>query len=325
MRSVDDPDTREVGGLLRPYQSKFGHWESRASVRTKPRRVLDADGNTLLFFPPEFVPAVSDELVVSREPELAYRILLHSLYQYLHFTTVLEQLAVLPVTSNLSLNRSGLVLPMRMRADAFKITTDEAWHAQFSYDFIEEVARVTEIAATAVVEPAFVRRLAEIRESFEPASRPLVDIAFAVVSETLVSALLSDIPRDKRLPEAVRDLVADHAADEGRHHAYFRHLLRWLWPQLSVADRRLIGIRIPDFIGAFLLPDLNSVSAVLRVSGLNEHEARRVLATSYVPGSPVFDIEPAARATVRAFAEVGALADPATRYAFAVAGLVPME
>lgn len=311
------------GQAAQEYESKFANWEIRASVRSKPRRVMDADGNGLLFFPPESVPAVSHELVTARGAELEHRVLVHSLYQYLHFTTVLEQLTVLPVTARLSLNRSGLELPVGMRADAFKITTDEAWHAQFSYDFTNEVERVTAIPAIAVVEPGFVRLLDRVRSTFEPSAGNLVDLVFAVVSETLVSSLLSDIPKDRRLPVPVRELVADHAADEGRHHAYFRYLLRWLWPQLSLAEQRMIGPRIPEFINVFLRPDLFSVASVLRVCSFSEADISTILHDSYGQNSPVFTIEPAARATVRAFAEVGAVKDPATRDAFAAAGLLP--
>ena len=303
------------------YTSAFARWETHSSVRNRPRRVLDDPDDHPVFFPPEFVPAVSHPLVVARGPATTRRILLHSLYQYLHFTTVLEQTAVLPVTGAIALNRGGLDLPERMRADAFKITTDEAWHAQICYDFTAEVARRTGVAAGAVVGPAFERRLRQARDDTEPGLRPLLDLVFAVVSETLVSSLLAGIPRDTRLPEPVRKLVADHAADEGRHHSYFRGLLRVLWPRLSAAERRLIGPSVPDMIRTFLHPDLDAVAAILAACGFTRAETPTILADSYPPESPLFDIAHGARATVQSFREVGALGDPRTRDSFAAAGL----
>ena len=49
------------------YRTKFRLWESRASVRNAPRRVLaeDAHGGKL-FFPPELVPMVEHPLVAER-------------------------------------------------------------------------------------------------------------------------------------------------------------------------------------------------------------------------------------------------------------------
>jgi P-aminobenzoate N-oxygenase AurF len=304
------------------YASKFGNWENRASVRNKPPRILTESSPATVFFPPEAVPAVSDPLVAQRGPAVAQRLLVHSLYQYLHFTTVLEQVAVLPVTARISLDRAGVpALPAAMRADAFKITTDEAWHAQSSHDFTERVVAVTGVPASAVVEPRFARLLARLRDGFDLADRALVDLVFAVVSETLVTSLLADLPFDRRLPEPVRALVADHAADEGRHHSYFRAFLRCLWPQLTGAQRRLIGPRVPEFVAVFLHPDLGAVRAALTASGFTAAESDTIVRRSYPPGSPVFDIASAARATVRAFREVGALDDPATREAFLAAGL----
>jgi hypothetical protein len=285
--------------------------------------VLDDYRKELLFFPPEFIPAVAHPIVVDRGADAIHHILVHSLYQYLHFTTTLEHVAVLPITASISMGRSGLDLPAGMRSDAFKITTDEAWHGQFCHDFIMDIARVTHIDASAVVEPVMIRRREEVRQTFEPVTRHLVDIVFAAVSETLISGLLSEIPRDRRLPRAVRDLVADHAADEGRHHAYFRSLLYVLWPQLSREQQKLLGPCVPEFIRVFLNPDLDGVAAALRASGFSQPQIADIIAESYAPGAQCWNIQPAARAAVRSFADVGALADPATREAFAAANILP--
>ncbi|MEU7632316.1 diiron oxygenase [Nocardia sp. NPDC049220] len=275
-----------------------------------------------LFFPPEFVLAVWHPLVDSRGPEVRHRILLHSLYQYLHFTTVLEQVSILPVTAQISSNRSGVEVPKEMLADAFKITTDEAWHAQFSYDFIEEVERCSGVSATAMVEPNFVCLLDSIRDVYTPGTRRALDLVAATVSETLVSALLSEIPNDARLPGPVRALVADHAADEGRHHAYFRNFLRYLWPQLPKRERQIIGPRIPELVSAFLRPDLRAVAATLTASGFTQPEVAEILGDCYPVRSDVYGVRHAARSTIRSFRDVGALDDPATNEAFLAAGLL---
>src|SRR2546430_746338 len=42
-----------TSAVLSGYQSRFGNWEARASVRTKPRRILDEHLDGKLFFPTE--------------------------------------------------------------------------------------------------------------------------------------------------------------------------------------------------------------------------------------------------------------------------------
>jgi len=309
------------------YDSAFSTWDRRASVRSRPRRVLDDgsvagdDGRSVLFFPPELVPAVRHPLVSGRGGEAVHRTLVRSLYQYLHFTQVLEQVAVIPVTTTISLGRSGVEMDARMQADAFAITTDEAWHAQFSHDFIDQVSSASGVPPLPPVVPQFVRRLATIRSGLPPDARRLVDLFFAVVSETLISTILTDIPRDQRLPTALRNLVADHAADEGRHHAFFRSFLRVIWPQLDATERRLLGPLIPELIRAFVEPDLTAVAAALRDEGLSQAQIHRVVGESYREARSKERIAQVARATVRSFAEVGALDEPATRAAFVAHGL----
>ncbi|MFF2116875.1 diiron oxygenase [Kitasatospora sp. NPDC058184] len=302
------------------YQSKFGNWDQRASVRVKPSRVLAQPSGDQVYFPPELVPVVSHPIVRDAAPGTVRRILVERLCHYLHFTTELESVAVLPVTVALSRGRDDLGLAAGMRQDAFKISTDEAWHAQFSHDLMTQVAAETGIAPT-TAEPAFVRRLEEIRALMQPELRGAQSLAFCIVSETLISAILSDLPRDRRLPAAVRDLVRDHAEDEGKHHAYFHGVLKYFWHSLSPRQRRLLGPWLPELVTVFLEPDYPAVARSLLAAGLGTGEAEAVMAESYEAADVRASIAEASRTTIRYFVEIGALDDPGTLDAFHAAGL----
>jgi len=303
------------------YHSKFGNWDQRASVRVKPRHVLDQADLSGIYFPPELVPPAAHPLVASQDGRTR-RLLTHTLYQYLEFTAVLESIAVIPLASRLSRRASGLDLPPAMRLDAHSIVVDEAWHARFSADLMAQVESATGVAPQLPPAPAFIDRLTEITARVEPDLRSALDILFAVVSETIISSLLETIPKDTRLPAAVRTQVADHAQDEGKHHAYFRALLQLFWPALSVSERRSLGALVPQLIEAFLSPDTAALNLALFDCGLSPDEAQLVLAESY----PAADIREfaatAARSTVRYFTEVGALKDPRVHDAFTESGLI---
>ncbi|MBK3569771.1 MULTISPECIES: diiron oxygenase [unclassified Streptomyces] len=314
---------RAAQGAVAAYDSRFGNWEARASVRRKPRRVLDGDeAGALLPFPPELAPVATHPLVAGRGPAAVRRVLTQCLYQYLHFTTELEELAVIPVVAGISRDRSGLFLPPRMRADAFKILTDEAWHAQFSHDLVEQLTVASGIAPRLPELPGFVARLDSVRARLAPELRGVEALMFSVVSETLISAILSGLPHDVRLASAVRDLVRDHAEDEGRHHAYFRHVLQVFWPALSGPERRALGLLLPDVVLAFLEPDYDALGLALRDVGLSAEEITRVLAESLPQDRVIADAAAAAGAAVRYLTEVGALDDPATADAFLASGLL---
>lgn len=302
--------------------SRFDRWDRRATVRVKPQPFLVPGAEAQLYFPPELVPVARHPLVTGLGEPAVHRVLVQRLYQYLHFTVELEQLAVIPVAARIGRGRSGLDLPETMRADAFKIATDEAWHAQLSYDLIRQVEAQTAVPWIETGAPVFVQRLETVRDRLAPGVRGLERLLFAVVSETLISTYLTDIPRDARLPAAVRTLVRDHAEDEGRHHAYFRDLLFRVWPTLDAEQRQGIGPELPAIVMAFVEPDRAALAVAAGCSGLAEHEVDGVVEESFPRAEAAGDAAARTRAVVRYFTEVGALDDGRTQEAFAATGLV---
>lgn len=296
----------------------FARWDDRASVRQRPRRVLSGTIGDHLPFPPESVPALAHPLLGDRT-ELHGPLLSLAMYQYMFFTTAVENHAVIPVAMRFAMGDGADAVTGRMRRDAFKICTDEAWHAQFSYDFIEDAAEVLGVRP-ALGTPDFVERTARIRDGLDAPLRPLFDILFAVVTETLISRLLSEIPRDTRLLRPVRDLVADHALDEGRHHAYFKAVLQALWPTMSASQRGTLGALVPELIEIFLKPDVSAAHRTLRAAGVEESATREIVADCY--RSARLDPSQAA-ATVAAFRSVGAFDDGRIHDAFRARGLTP--
>jgi P-aminobenzoate N-oxygenase AurF/Coenzyme PQQ synthesis protein D (PqqD) len=304
-----------------PYVSRFDQWDSRASVRTKPARRLDPEQEGSLYFPPELAPEVSHPFVRDAGPAAARLVLLHRLYDYMRFTSELEATTVIPVATAIARGRGGFPAPAALRADAFKIVTDEAWHAQFSDDLVRQLEAQTMVIPLAY-EPAFRRRLDRMLGRVEPSLRPAAALAAAVCSETLISGLLSRLPNDRRLPPAVSATVRDHAEDEGRHHAYFRSVLNRFWPALSPPERRALGPLLPGIVTAFLEPDYAYIRRALVAVGLDPDRAGQVVADSYPRAEVRRSCAEAARWTVRYVAEIGALDDPGTKAEFRAEGLL---
>ncbi|MFD9007632.1 diiron oxygenase [Streptomyces sp. NPDC059552] len=305
------------------YRSKFANWDRRASVRVKERRALDSVEPGQVYFPPELAPVVAHPLVKCLPGDAVRRLLIHRLYQYLHFTSELEAVAVIPVATNISRRQVGIQLPSGMQEDAFKIVTDEAWHAQFSFDLIKQVERETGVRGVLPASSSFIEDLGSIRRRLDPGVRGASDLAFSIVSETLISSMLSYLPKDRRLPAAVRSLVGDHAEDEGKHHAYFQNLLEYFWPALSVDERRRLGPWLPDLIAVFLEPDYLAIRLSLSSLGFSQAEVEQILIESYPAATVRSEMAQASKSTIRYFAEVGALDDSRTREAFLLAGLIP--
>jgi hypothetical protein len=305
------------------YQSRFGTWDARASVRTKPRRILDEHRDGRLFFPVELVPALAHPAVAAvADAELVRRILMHRLHAYLTFTSDLEQLVVNPVTQLLSRQRLGFDLPVPMLRDATKICTDEAWHALFSDDLADQIVDATGELPIAFPQPRFLIELERLCADEDSDIRGLTRLFFTVVSETLISAILCGIPHDRRVITAVRETVADHAEDEGRHHAFYAHFFQYAWHQLGPAQRRRVGPLLPEFIVAFLAPDRGALSALLALAPLDADTIRGVIDESHPAPQVRAAVRKAAASTLRVFTRTGVLADPRTYDRFAQHGLI---
>jgi P-aminobenzoate N-oxygenase AurF len=308
-----------AGAAAGPYRSAFKRWHQLASVRA-PRRTGVEDAAHLCHFPPELTPVMHPE-VEALGAQARERILVRCLQQYLNFTTELESVTVIPVVGLIARGESGVDVPMAMRSDAYKIGTDESWHAQFSFDLILTVSDRTGVPFDPVPS-AFVSELERIGQEFPDRLRGMERQAFAIVSELLISRYLSDLPADDRLPGDVRELIADHALDEGRHHAYFKAFLKRLWATMDVRDRQALGPLLPALIRAFLAPDRGAMYAALAAERLAPEVARGVLDEVYDDAAVLETVAQGARPAVEYFRSLGMLDEPRTLEAFQMADLV---
>ncbi|WP_445337073.1 diiron oxygenase [Clavibacter sp. CFBP 8614] len=260
------------------YRSAFSSWDARASVRSAPRRVLRPDAG-LALFPEELVPVAAHPLVRALGPEVLVGMQTRQLYRYLHFTAKLEHLVVNHVALGIANGDVRVPIPEQMRFDALKIYCDEAYHAYFSVDLIRQAEQLTGIAPPkADEEPFFLVRLRGLQALHEPRLAGLIELAFTIVSETLISSTLTDVGRGVRVDPAVTDAVHDHALDEGRHHAYFAAYLEHLWGSLDPGQREFVAQLFPRLIDVFLDPDRPSVAAELAAYGLPPDQIEQVLA-----------------------------------------------
>ncbi|WP_341718658.1 diiron oxygenase [Micromonospora sp. FIMYZ51] len=314
--ALPDPADIDGAGTTGPgvdqYRSPFRSWDTRATVRQAERRVLSEgadDGR--FFFPPELVPVTRHPLVQALPPEVFDSLLVQHLYRFLDFTAKLETLVVNRTVLGIAHGSVGIDVPEEMRFDAYKIYCDEAYHALFSVDLARQVTDRTGIAPRLPAQPFFLQRLSAVLEDLAPAERPLAELLFVIVSETLITAYLADVPAADSVEPAVRATIRDHAIDEGRHHAYFAVFLRYLWGQLDRAQRRRAALLVPRLIDAFVRPDTAAMTAELTGYGLSRQQAEQVVAEIYTPDILRAHAAGTARQTVAYLRELEAFGDPA--------------
>lgn len=300
----------------------FENWYERAGVRSVPRRITPEDQDILKsFFPKHLVPHLNHPLLEDQEEPLRRYAEAQHLYQWLNFTAEFEVSVVLRATQRIADNKSGLELSRRIRMDAFKICVDENYHALYSMDAVDQIERRSGIKSLEYTFKPFLAGLDGVADK-HPEHRQLIQLLQVVVFETLITALLNDVPKDPGVITLVRDIVKDHAVDEGRHHAYFAEFFRTLWAQLTTSERRLVARLLPEIIIQSLQPATRSARTALAQAGLSDAAVRTIIGDSYNRQSVMAGIVHASARTVALFEECGVLDTAEGRDAFARAGFL---
>jgi hypothetical protein len=275
----------------------------------------------LLCFSTELALVSRHPLITARGASVVKEVLIHHLFAYLTFTDRLEHEVVNRTARRIATGRIGNWLPPELRLDAYKIYCDEAYHSLFSVDLRHQIHTASGMEYQPNTVNLALKSLRRHRDNLAPDLRKLAELFFVIVSETLISGILAKIPPDARIVTAVRQMVSDHAEDEGRHQAFFSRLCEIMWPRLTAREQSAIGPLLPGFILSFLSPDYLSIRACL-AKYLPREDVELVIADSYPPQQLVSNAKTAARSTLRLFQRCGILENSETKEAFNHSGLL---
>ena len=298
-------------------------WYDLAGVRGGVRRTFHEESEAgQVFFPERLVPFLSHEAVRELPAEQRRELTVRHLYQFLLSTAHLETRVVNRGAELIANGRSGIELPASSRLDAFKVYCDEGYHALYSLDLADQIGAVTGVAVPGWDYGGFVDQLADAVAKTLPDQPRLAVLLQVIVFETLITAVLHEIPNDGTVVTAVRETVRDHARDEGRHHHYFTGFFHELWRQLDTPTRAQVAFAMPALLRSCLLWDVEPVRSSLVLAGLDGDTATAVVRDCY--GGDVGDerIRAICRASLRMCESAGVFAVPGAAEHFAAHGLI---
>ena len=305
------------------YSSRLADWDSVAGVRATPRRLLaDEEAIGKVYFSRPLVPIVCHPLIAKLGPEAQRVILIHHLYSYLDFTTHFEIEVVNRGAHRIAAGKAGVNLPSSMLFDAYKVYCDEGYHSVLCVDLKLQIEAATGVKALPYNFGEFLRRLNKAREKVPPDLRPMSGLLIVIVFETLISSTLNKIPKDEQVISTVREVVADHADDEARHHSFFSSVLDVLWPQLSHRQQCILGPILPHFIIKTLEPDYATIRQRLALYNLRPDEIDQIMEESYPWTEVIAGLRKTAGATLRLFERNGLFNDRQTLEEFQRIGLI---
>ncbi|HEY1820886.1 MAG TPA: diiron oxygenase [Trebonia sp.] len=303
----------------------FRNWYERAGVRQTPRRWLAADDDLsgYAFFPRHLIPHMNHPAVTA-DPNLARYLEAQYLFQWLNFTAHFEVRVVNRATHMIATGGSGVSCPPDMQQAAFQIYVDEGYHSLYSLDMVRQLEERTQIIAVPYDFDEYLRNLDAVGAEYTGYEK-LVRLLQVVTFETLVTGILLDIPNDPTVIPAVRQIVKDHAIDEGRHHRYFAAFFLRLWGGFTAAERQMVAGWLPDLILQSLQPATTPTANALRAVGMSDDSVTEIVAESFTDTSVISGIRRASVNTVRLFQSAGILDTHEGHDAFARVGLAPQE
>lgn len=283
-------------------------WDDTASVRNAPSHKLNPEP-TKTFFPASLFRALEHPGVVRGDPRRAENLAARRLLFYLDFTTALESLVVNPVLVSLGTGRLSVGISNTERRIAWEIYVDEAYHALTAATLADQVAGLARIDREITVSHRFREVVREKVDSVD-VDPELVRLCSAVVSETLISGTLEQLPREDGVHSAIRDSVRDHERDERRHHAYFTTIFPGIWGRLHRKEQEALAPIMADFVRAFLEPDLTNLRAMTRAALEDDALANEAVDLLVSDSGLDARVRHSSRATLKLFRRAGVLDVP---------------
>ncbi|MNI02226.1 P-aminobenzoate N-oxygenase AurF [compost metagenome] len=237
------------------YQSFADTWESRATIRTRPRRMLENDDR--LIYPLSRQPLVLSETFMRECPGQRDFALVQTLYKFINDVVIFETEIVDKTARSIAKNRFAVPFPFACRYDAMSVVIDEDYHALVAMDFMQQTIALTGIAPIELPDEIELSRAipAAIALAPEPL-RAAVELICVAIAENTVTGDVAAFARDDSVKQSIKGLMADHLLDEGRHSGFWARLVRIYWHTASEADRESIARILPVFISHYLTNDL---------------------------------------------------------------------
>ncbi|MBV6826534.1 diiron oxygenase [Pseudomonas sp. PD9R] len=265
------------------YLSFADAWESRATIRTRPRRVLENDEKFI--YPLSRQPLVLSETFLRECPEQRDFALVQTLYKFINDVVIFETEIVDKTARSIAKNRFAVTFPFACRYDAMTVVVDEDYHALVAMDFMQQTVAMTGITPIELPDEIELSRAIPAAVELAPQHlRSAMELICVAIAENTVTGDVAAFAKDDTVKQSIKGLMADHLLDEGRHSGFWSRLVRIYWHTASEADRQCIAQILPVFIGHYLTNDIQKSFDFRLIDALQISDAARRELKSEVSG-----------------------------------------
>ncbi|PBJ17721.1 P-aminobenzoate N-oxygenase AurF [Pseudomonas sp. ACN8] len=256
------------------YQSFADAWENRATIRTRPRRVLENDDK--LIYPLSRQPLVLSETFLRECPEQRDFALVQTLYKFINDVVIFETEIVDKTARSIAKNHFAIEFPFACRYDAMTVVVDEDYHALVAMDFMQQTIAMTGIAPIELPDEIELSLAIPAAVALAPEHlRSAVELICVAIAENTVTGDVAAFAKDNTVKQSIKGLMADHLLDEGRHSGFWAQLVRIYWHTASAGDRQSIAQILPVFIAHYLTNDIQKSFDFRLINALQINDVAR--------------------------------------------------
>ena len=230
------------------YQEK---WESRSSIRTRPRKTIDfcQEG---YFFPPDKQTLLILPEVVWLGEEIKKQLLLLTLQQYLKSIMHVEVDWIFSACNKIIFNKL-VNYSQEMRHNAYTVILDEYYHVYMANDLMIQLRQAfIDLPQIDVVFSDAGSAIKTIKNNLDQKYHDIFEIiAICIFETTLVRELVTQFEGEDIHP-ILKSYARDHMSDEARHYGFFFDVLCFTWENLSEESQIEIGFHLADFVLLYL-------------------------------------------------------------------------
>jgi hypothetical protein len=237
------------------YLSFVDAWEGRATIRTRPRRMVENDEK--LIYPLSRQPLVLSETFTRECAHLRDFALVQSLYKFINDVVIFETEIVDKTARSIAKDNFAIRFPFACRYDAMTVVVDEDYHALVAMDFMQQTIALTGIQPIQLPQEIELSRAIPAALALAPDHlRSAVELICVAIAENTVTNDVAAFARDDTVKQSIKGLMADHLLDEGRHSGFWARLVKIYWHTAEASDRQLIAQILPVFIAQYLTNDI---------------------------------------------------------------------
>ncbi|RPG53597.1 MAG: hypothetical protein CBE48_001120 [Flavobacteriales bacterium TMED288] len=272
--------------ILDFYVKTKKDWDKHAAVRVSNKsydlKLNDIDSNDdLNWHLPSYSAILKHDGLKSLSDDQKRFVMGTQLLEFVEKTTIFEVEHVNNVANSLALGKYNFEIPNILKVDAFKIYTDEGFHALFSKKMADDIKKYYKIEddITPYLKNFFLE-LNNIGSEFGKKYSYLSNLSSTIVSESMI---VQDISNEMKgiVYEPIREMFKDHMIDEAYHANYFGTLLKVIWPQFSEKEKEIMSFNLCESILLLSKPRVDIYHYSLSKLGFDKKRISEIISDVY--------------------------------------------